>query len=108
MANILINGIKPVKGTFSVTQQLDINQDPPVLTILGQLSTHRYIEEITEIKTTRYHITGITVVQEAFGSDDFNIIYTFVADKLVMLGGESNLTKEEIDVKENELYGGDK
>ena len=107
MASILINGKKPVRGKLSVIRTLDDSGEKPKLIVQGQLSTHRYIEEIVEIKTNRLHLTGVNVYQESFGSEDFNILYTFTAEHLEIRGGESPLTGEEILQKELELYGGD-
>ena len=108
MADIIVNDKTNIKGKMTISRSLDISKDPVVLTIIGQLETHRYFEEITTLESERYAVTGITVLQESFGSDDFNIVYTFAADSLEIIGGETNLLERNIEAKENELYGGDK
>jgi hypothetical protein len=108
MADIIVNDNQVVKGKMTITRTLDIAKEPPVLTIVGQLETHRYFEEITVLETERYIVKGITVVQESFGSEDFNVVYTFMADSLEVRGGETNLSDEDIEAKEKELYGGEK
>jgi hypothetical protein len=108
MAEIIINDDKLVKGMMSINRQLDLSKNPPMLTIAGQLQTHRYFDEITSIESERYRVKGVTVFQESFGSDDFNIIYSFLADSLEVINGETNLTEEEIRLKEIEIYEGGK
>jgi hypothetical protein len=108
MAEIIVNDEKIVNGRMTITRSLDISKNPPVLTIVGQLETHRYFEEITILESARYRVEGITVVQESFGSDDFNIVYTFAANSLEVINGETNLSDDEIKAKEDEIYGGEK
>jgi hypothetical protein len=51
---------------MTVTRSLDISQKPPILSIVGQLETHRYIDVISSLESQRYAIKGVTVVQESY------------------------------------------
>jgi len=73
MAKIVVNNEKVVNGKMSITRHLDITTN--ILTIVGQFATHRYFEEIKSLQSERYYIGDITVYQESFGSEDFNIVY---------------------------------
>lgn len=87
MAVIKINAEKFVKGKVSITRkkEYDGNSDNNyIIATYGVLSTHDYIEQINIIETERYYLHGIEVYQEDFGSNDYNIIYHFRADSLVI------------------------
>jgi hypothetical protein len=107
MADIIINDDRVVKGKLSFSQVLDESKDPPVLTISGSLSTHRYFEDLHQIETERYLLKDVKVFSESFGSDDFNVIYTFIANGLKIKGGETPFDDDYITKTENELYGGE-
>lgn len=107
MAEMLINGQRAIKGKLTVTRSLDMSQNPPVLTIVGELVTHRYFEEINTIETERLNVEGVTVLQEVFGSEDNCISYAFIATAINLDGGESNLPDNKVDELENKLFGGE-
>lgn len=104
MAQIIINDFKMVNGRLSITRTLNTSEEGAILTIAGQLATHRYFEEITSIETERFLLEDITVYQESFGSDDFDILYSFVANKFEVKGGESHMNEQQIKKIESELY----
>lgn len=104
MADIAINKSFMTKGRMSISRALDTESSPPILCIKGQLVMHRYIEEITTIETHRYKLCDVNVYREDFGSEDFNIIYYFTAKDLLIKGGESDLTEDEITEIENMIY----
>ena len=107
MSKILVNGEREVLGKISVARAADYSTSPVKVMIQGQLSTHRYLEEIDSLETERYKITGVTVYQESYGSEDFDVIYLFTANKFIVKGGESHLTEREIEIREAELYDHD-
>lgn len=107
MAIVLVNQKNKVKGRVTVTQQLDISTEPNTLSIMGQFATHTYFKEITSLKTERFTIADITIIQESLGSEDFDIVYSFIANRLDV-EEVSNLSKEEIEEIEAEIYGGEK
>jgi hypothetical protein len=104
MADILINDETLVKGKLSITRRADYSVIPTRVEVIGRLATHKYFEEIDQIDTERYSIKDITVSQESFGSEDFNIIYDFTSEDFSINGGESILSKEEIEKTESKLY----
>lgn len=120
MANIKIttgnNKVKQVKGRLSFETNLVENEDgEKEIVVKGQMTTHRYFEEIEELETNRYIISGITVYNEVFGSEDFKILYNFIATSYTIKGGETNLTEEliksleakEFDNDDSDLWEGD-
>lgn len=107
MSKITINGNKEILGKLSVSRAADFSTNPITINIGGQLSTHRYVDEITTIETDRYKISGVSVFQESFGSEDFDILYLFTATKLVVKGGESHLKENKIKEIETSKYNTD-
>ena len=82
MAGIRINNKIVAKGRLSIVRSVDFSKKPPILTIEGKLATHRYLEEINSIESERFFLYGVKVFQESFGSEDFDIIYSFTANSL--------------------------
>lgn len=100
MAKIIINNENEVNGKLSISRRLVSNDN---IEVTGQLATHRYFEEIDYIESERYILTGVKIIEEEFGSNDFDILYTFKAKYLDIKGGETNLPEyviEEIEKKE--------
>lgn len=82
MAKLLIttdeNEVIEVQGrmTFKISKvQTD---DGDILIASGQLSMHNYIEGIVGIESARYKLTNVEIVEEVFGTNDFNILYEFI------------------------------
>ena len=103
MAQIKINTEIFVNGKCSITRV----SDPTVVdefntSTVGILSTHPYFEDIHTIETERYLLTGVEVQQEDFGSNDYNIKYTFTAEDLIV---KDDYVPEECKyLIENEMY----
>lgn len=112
MANIKIttgnNKVKNVKGRLSFETNLIENEEgEKIIAVKGQMTTHRYFEEIEKIETDRYLLEDITVYNEVFGSEDFKILYNFVANSYLIKGGESNLSEELIAELEKQEFSDD-
>lgn len=84
MAQIIVNGRKVIDGKVSVSRTLDRSGEEPRLIIQGYLMTKEYIEEIYMIETDRFAIYDVDVFQESFGSEEDDIVYTFVAQKFLL------------------------
>lgn len=105
MATIIINKHHKVKGRLSISRGLTENDD---IIIGAILTTHRYFEEIKEIESERYHLTDVKIIKEDFGSNDFDIQYTLVAQDLEIKNGETNLPIDVIEAIEKEMYKDEK
>lgn len=79
MAKIGVNNKDLVLGKISVRRFID---EDDKLIIQGSFATHNYFEEIKSLETYRFSITDVEVLEEVFGSDDYDIIYNFSAKKL--------------------------
>ena len=92
MARILVNDILNVNGRLSIRRTLKgyDEEENPIIEIQGILSTHLYFEEIKSLESFRYRLEDIEVYNEDFGSDDYNIQYSFTAKNLEVLGEEYN------------------
>lgn len=103
MAQIKINTEIFVNGKCSITRVPDPTEiDEFNTSVFGILSTHPYFEEIHTIETERYLLTGVEVQQEDFGSNDYNIKYTFTAEDLIV---KDDYVPEECKyLIENEMY----
>lgn len=85
MAQIKINTETFVNGKCSITRISDPTEINEFNTrTVGILSTHPYFEDIHTIETERYLLTGVEVQQEDFGSNDYNIKYSFTAEDLII------------------------
>lgn len=102
MARIKVNEEYEVKGRLTVKRFISDNGE---IIIAGTLATHYYFEEIDCLETFRYKVTGIEVMEEVFGSDDFDIVYNFNAKAIDNIFGPSDLETEEIIKIEDQLYG---
>ncbi len=103
MAQIKINTEIFVNGKCSITRVSDPTEvDEFNTSTVGILSTHPYFEDIHTIETERYLLTGVEVQQEDFGSNDYNIKYTFTAEDLIV---KDDYVPEECKyLIENEMY----
>ena len=102
--------IKTSEGKIIETQgrmtfQLDRLEDDSIL-CTGHLAMHEYIEDIDEIETCRYKLSGVEVYREIFGSNDFNILYEFKLDEVEgdFEIKEETLTEEQIEAIKKEEY----
>lgn len=85
MARLMINGDKTIDGKLTVTRTLveDENGTQRIV-VQGALQTEAYIEEIDSIDCPRFTVVGVNVMQESFGSEEKDIVYTFTADSIVI------------------------
>lgn len=102
MAQISVNDEYVINGRLTVKRFKDINGN---IKIEGTLATHCYFEEILKLETFRYSIMGIEVIEEVFGSDDYDIVYNFIAKELDNRYGISDLNNDVIKEIEKEMYG---
>lgn len=101
MAKISINEEFIVNGKFTIKRVLN---DDNELIVIGTLMTHFYLEEIESLETYRYLIKGIDVREESFGSDDYDIAYTFTAKEIIIKNDMTNLEDEKREVIESGIY----
>lgn len=121
MAKIVINEELRVNGRLTFSRELREEQyedkegvikTRKFFEISGMLATHLYFDEINQLDTNRFSIYGVEVFKEDFGSDDYNIIYSFVARDIEIHGAEDNGVKyvllgEEMKMIEDKMYGDD-
>lgn len=100
MARISVNDEYIVNGKLTVSRSLNNNE----IVINGTFASHYYFEEIKSLTTYRYEIKNIEVVEELFGSDDFDIVYNFTAKDFDVRDGMTNLTDKKIDEIESKIY----
>jgi glutamine cyclotransferase len=112
MAKLLIttdeNEVIEVQGrmTFKISKVQTDNGD--ILIASGQLSMHNYIEGIVGIESARYKLTNVEIVEEVFGTNDFNILYEFIlADGCDFEVKKDTLSEEAIKEIEREEYRND-
>lgn len=80
MSKIILNGQKVIEGEFSFSVSYDESVNPPILQIVGTLSSKAgYLPEITSLENDRYVISGITVKTEHYGSEEDTMLYDFEA-----------------------------
>lgn len=86
MAVIKVNNDNNVNiyGRLSVEREAAYNEEGEYvgLQITGVLAVHEYIEEITEIESERFIIKGVNVYKESFGSNEYLILYHFIAEDM--------------------------
>lgn len=104
MAKVSVNDEFVVSGRITVKRF--VNESGEVV-VAGSFACHYYFEEIKKLETYRYSITDVEVVEEIFGSDDFDIVYNFEAKAIDNKDGVSNLNNELIAKIEKEIYGKD-
>lgn len=109
MARIVINDNLPVNGNFTFNRVP--NEDNTAFIIEGVFQTHLYCEDITSLSSFRYKLSGIEVIEEGFGSDDYNIIYKFRCKDVEIRGVVNDgvtydITPKEMEEIEKEMYKG--
>jgi hypothetical protein len=82
MAKLSINEDRLTEGKITVNRMLVETEQGAKIHVEGALRTKDYIEEITQIDAPRFSVKGVKVLQESFGSEDEEIVYTFVAESL--------------------------
>ena len=106
MATLKINNSIEVKGKVSFSHSISPSEtDDKQWTddgIIGTLVTHQYIDDIDSIESDRYLLTGCTVYKESFGSDDFDIVYNFIAETCVVK--DDPVDQNKIQEIENKKY----
>lgn len=101
MAKVSVNDEYVINGGFTIRRYINEEGD---VKVTGTFSSHFYFEEITSLENYRYRIEGIEVIEEVFGSDDFNITYNFIANELMIPNDLSNLSTEQIQEIEKDFY----
>lgn len=104
MAKLSINEEFVIKGKLTARRFLD---EEGKVNIIGALATHYYFEEIKNIETYRYELKNVEVIEEIFGSDDFDIVYNFKAESMIVKNNFTNLSEKEIEDIEKNIYDGD-
>lgn len=107
MANIIINNRVSANGNLSVARTLNETKDGFIIT--GVFASHLYYEDIKSLESNRFKVSGVQVYQESFGSDDYNILYHFVADKFILKDTMQDgigfiLYGDEMKMIEDEMY----
>ena len=86
MAVIKVNNDDTVNiyGRLSIEREAAYNEEGEYVgfQITGMLAVHEYIEEITEIESERYLLKNVNVYKESFGSNEYLILYYFVAEDM--------------------------
>lgn len=102
MAHVIVNDSDDliVEGRLSLSRKLVDDQ----IVTEGRFATHYYFEEIEQLETTRYLINNVQVFQEDFGTEDFDIVYSFVGELEVKGGLYIKKDEEKINKKHLELY----
>ena len=86
MALIRVN--KEDKNLFgALTFDREAIVDPDTGKIIGTsingiLAIHDYIDDIYEIESERYQLRNVSVYKESFGSNEYMILYHFIAEDL--------------------------
>lgn len=118
MAKIVINEELKVNGKLTFSRELreeeyqdkeGVMKTRRFFQISGVLATHLYFDEIHQLDTNRFSLYGVEVYREDFGSDDYNIIYSFVARDIEIHGAEDEGVKyillgQEMNMIESEMY----
>lgn len=107
MANIIINNRISANGKLSVDRMLNETKDGFI--IAGVFASHLYYEDIKSLESNRFKVSGVQVYKESFGSDDYNILYHFIADKFILKDTMQDgigfiLYSKEMEMIENEMY----
>ena len=102
MAKISVNDQYLINGRVSIRRY---KKEDGGISVEGSFATHYYFEEINSLESYRYLLTNIEVVEEVFGTDDFDIVYNFVADNIEIKSDMSDLSTEEIIEIEKNIYG---
>lgn len=93
-----------VKGQVTFSDELVEYEGKKGVYISGKMTTHLYIDNIDRIETHRYILTGVNVIKEIFGSNDFDILYEFEAKDFIVKNGVTNLSNELIESIEQQIY----
>lgn len=105
MATIKINDEFDIKGKVSFSHSITYNEETDKWEdcgVVGQLSTHKYCDDIHSIETDRYIIKDCIVCEEIFGSEDFDIVYKFIADSCIIK--DDPISEAETSVIESKKY----
>ena len=110
MANIIINNRVSANGKLSVDRMLNETKDGFI--IAGVFASHLYYEDIKSLESNRFKVSGVQVYKESFGSDDYNILYHFIADKFILKDAMQDgigfiLYSKEMEMIESEMYKND-
>ncbi|MCY7866086.1 hypothetical protein P8918_13655 [Bacillus spizizenii] len=84
MAKLKINSKDTIEGKLTVNRTLVESAEGSKIVVEGALKTKEYIEEILSIDSPRFSIDGINVIQESFGSEEPEILYSFTAESLTV------------------------
>lgn len=81
MSKIKVDDNESVEGSFSFRAFIDKSGAKPLLVIEGVLETAEPITKITMLENERYKLTGLSLLSEAYGSEEDTVAYSFLADK---------------------------
>lgn len=116
MAKIIINNEVRANGKLSATRTL--NEEKNGFIISGVFASHLYYESIKTLESNRFSLSGVEVYQEAFGSDDYDILYYFTAKSLhlkdhiedgigyILYSDEMRMIEEEMYKNDHPILGG--
>lgn len=110
MAKIIINNRVSANGKLSVSRTLNEAKDGFIIS--GVFASHLYYEDIKTLESNRFKVSGVEVYQESFGSDDYDILYHFIAQKFILKDTMQDgigfiLYGEEMKMIEDEMYKND-
>lgn len=110
MAKIIVNNDIRANGKLSATRTL--NEEKNGFIVSGVFASHLYYENIKTLETNRFALSGVEVYQEAFGSDDYNILYYFTAKSIMLKDHVEDgigyiLYSDEMRMIEEEMYKND-
>lgn len=110
MAEIIINDKIRANGKFSFNRFFDSERN--IVEIRGVFATHLYYEDIRSLESPRFKLKGLEVYEQSFGSDDYDIVYHFIAKDFELKdviddGIGYILYSEEMQMIEDEMYKND-
>ena len=86
MSKIKVNETEVVEGSFSFQASIDRTGKTPVLVIEGIFETADEFSSLNMLENERYKLTGITLLNEAYGSEEDKVAYTFLANNYELKG----------------------
>lgn len=100
MAKIDVNNKYSVPGKLTARRFISNGE----MKVEGIFATHYYFDEIYELESDRFKISNIDVIEERYGSDDYDIVYIFSSEFLDVKYGLTPFKEEDIDKCDNSIY----
>ena len=104
MATIRINGKHTDKGKLEIEVSKQYEDGKAVITCMGRLHTHRYIENLESVEGNRITMSDIDVIEEYLSEDEYAVSYKFTAGKWHIKEINPNITVSQMLVIEEELF----